>query len=88
MRVARTAHFSMCLPGYITGFWVPLFGMFEFFCICWCNMGFVLAREIFRRVQGWIPLHLDQVSSQTDHSGSVLGPFLIVDFLETHMEPK
>ena len=35
-------------------------------------------------VRGWIPLHLDKVSAQMDHSGSSWGPFLICNFLGTH----
>ena len=40
------------------------------------------AREGLEMVWGWIRIHLDQVSAQMDHSGSILGPFLISIFLE------
>ena len=49
---------------------------------------FVWAREGLEMVRRWIPLHLDQVSAQIDHSGSIWGPFLIVDFSKTHLGPK
>ena len=39
------------------------------------------AQEGLEWVRGWIPLHLDKVSAQMDHSGSILGPFLIFDFV-------
>ena len=42
------------------------------------NMGFSWAWEGFRRVQGWIPIHLDQVAPKQ----TILGPFLIFDFLD------
>ena len=42
------------------------------------------AREGLEMVRGWIRIHLDQVSAQMDHSGSIWGPFLISNFLEIH----
>ena len=43
------------------------------FLIFWVTSLFLFAWEGFGRVRGWIPLHLDQVSAQTDHSGSIFG---------------
>ena len=61
-----------------------------FFFVCECGDLFILffvlilhyflAWEDLEMVRGWIPIHLDQVSAQTDHSGSIWDPFLIVDF--------
>ena len=48
-----------------------------------CYMGFWV-QEGLEMVRGWIPLHLDKVSAQMDHSGSIRGPFLISNFLEIH----
>ena len=39
-------------------------------------------------VRCWIPLHLDQVSAQIDHSRPIWGPFLIVDFLKSIWAPN
>ena len=30
-------------------------------------------REGFKKALGWIPFHLDQISAQTNHSGSISG---------------
>ena len=40
----------------------------------------------WRNIQ--LQIHLDRVSAQMDHSRSIWGPILIVNFLETHTGPK
>ena len=76
-----------CLPKYYKpgqyysyrDFWdfLDFFVFFDFYMGFW-------AREGLEMVRGWIPLHLDQVSAQMDHSGSIL----IVNFSKTHLRPK
>ena len=38
-------------------------------------------------VRGWIRIHLDQVSAQMDHSGSIWGPFFISNFWKSIRGP-
>ena len=73
------------LDGLVAGFWIPLCGMFMVFCD---KYWIFLAREGLEMVLGWIPLHLDQVSAQMDHSGPIWDPFWISNFLKTHAVPK
>ena len=56
-----------------------IFGMFG------SNMRFFCAWQGLEMVRGWIPLHLDQVSAQMDHAGSIWVHFW---FFGPKMGPK
>ena len=57
----------------------------------WSFFGFLRpkwAREGFHRVQGWIPLHVYQVSAQMGPSWAQWGSFLFFNFPKRHLGPK
>ena len=64
------------------------FSIFVFFLIFWVKNEPKRAREGFQRVRGGIPLHLDKVSAQMGPFGAHSGPFLFLNFPQTHFGPK
>ena len=83
MHISRGVH-CRAPDSAICGVW-GLFYICLLFLVSYRVFG---AREGLEMVRGWIPLHLDQVSAQINHSGPIWGPFLIVDFFKNPSGPQ